>query len=47
MERKTNPDQKSAAKAAKEIRGSSLEQRDELLTDLLCHVYPTKSAQNG
>ena len=21
--------------------------RDELLTDLLCHVYRTKSAQNG
>jgi hypothetical protein len=47
MERKANPDRKSAANAAKEIRTSSLEERDELLTDLLCHVYPTKSAQNG
>lgn len=47
MERKTNPDRKSAASAAKEIRKSSLEQRDELLTDLLCHIYPSKSAQNG
>ena len=47
MERKATPDPQSAAHAAEEIRDSSLEERDELLTDLLCHVYATKSAQNG
>jgi hypothetical protein len=47
MERKATPDPKSAASAAEEIRSSTLEERDELLTDLLCHVYATKAAQNG
>jgi hypothetical protein len=26
---------------------ASRDDRDELLTDLLCHVYRTKDAQNG
>ena len=47
VERKSTPDPKSAATAAEEIRSSTLEERDELLTDLLCHVYATKAAQNG
>ena len=29
------------------LETSSREDRDELLTDLLCHVYRTKDAQNG
>jgi hypothetical protein len=29
------------------LTGASRDDLDELLTDLLCHVYRTKDAQNG
>jgi len=29
------------------LTAASREDMDELLTDLLCHVYRTKDAQNG
>jgi hypothetical protein len=34
------------ARHLKAIEESSRDERDELLTDLLCHVYATKQAQN-
>ncbi|CAA9530852.1 MAG: hypothetical protein AVDCRST_MAG85-3662 [uncultured Solirubrobacteraceae bacterium] len=47
VERKTNPDHKTAAGAVEEIKSSSNEDRDDLLTDLLCHIYGSLSSQNG
>jgi hypothetical protein len=47
MEPKATPDTKTAKGAVEEVRSSSPDERDELLTDLLCHVYGTLSAQNG
>ena len=47
MEPKATPDTKTAKGAVEEVRTSSPDERDELLTDLLCHVYGTLSAQNG
>ena len=41
------PDEKTVAGALEEIEVSSPEERDELLTDLLCHVYGTLASQNG
>ena len=35
------------AKHIKVLADSSREERDELLTDLLCHVYRSKGAQNA
>ena len=35
------------AEHLKLLATASREDRDELLTDLLCHVYRTKDAQNG
>ena len=35
------------AKHIKVLTDSSREDRDELLTDLLCHVYRSKGAQNA
>ena len=29
------------------LTASTRDDKDELLTDLLCHVYRTKGAQNG
>ena len=46
MDPKT-PDTKSVEVAVKEVRTSSEQERDELLTDLLCHVYGTLACQNG
>jgi hypothetical protein len=47
MEPKATPDQKTAKTAVEEVRTSSPDDRDELLTDLLCHIYGTLPAQNG
>ncbi len=47
MEPKATPDTKTAKGAVEEVRTSSPDERDELLTDLLCHVYGTLAAQNG
>lgn len=41
------PDLKTVIGAVEEVRLSSLGERDELLTDLLCHVYGTLAGQNG
>ena len=47
MEPKSTPDTKTAKGAVDEVRTASPEDRDELLTDLLCHVYGTLQGQNG
>ena len=44
---KATPDPKTVEGAVEEIMESSSEERDELLTDLLCHVYGTLASQNG
>jgi hypothetical protein len=41
------PDLKTVEGAVEEVKASSEEERDELLTDLLCHVYGTLASQNG
>ena len=38
---------KELAKHVELIASASTRDRDELLTDLLCHVYRTKASQNG
>ena len=47
MERKTTPDKKTVTGAVQEIKSSSAEDRDDLLTDLLCHTYGSLASQNG
>jgi hypothetical protein len=48
VERKrANPDAKTVAGAVDEVKSSSAEDRDDLLTDLLCHIYGSLSSQNG
>ncbi len=47
MERKTTPDKKTVTGAVEEIKTSSAEERDDLLTDLLCHTYGSLASQNG
>jgi hypothetical protein len=44
---KANPDPEAVIGAVEELRSSSDDERDELLTDLLCHVYGTLASQNG
>jgi hypothetical protein len=44
---KANPDPETVEGAIDEVRDSSSDERDELLTDLLCHVYGTLASQNG
>ena len=41
------PDEKTVLGAVEEVKLSSPDERDELLTDLLCHVYGTLVSQNG
>ena len=45
--KRTTPDENTVVGAVDEIDVSSAEERDELLTDLLCHVYGTLASQNG
>ena len=45
--KRITPDEKTVAGALEEDETSSSEERDELLTDLLCHVYGTLASQNG
>lgn len=47
MEPKATPDAKTVQGAVEELAGASNDERDELLTDLLCHVYGTLASQNG
>ena len=45
--KRITPDEKTVAGALDEIELASADERDELLTDLLCHVYGTLASQNG
>ena len=45
--KRITPDEKTVVGAVEEVMASSSDERDELLTDLLCHVYGTLSSQNG
>ena len=47
MERKATPDPKTVAGAVEDVKTSSTEERDDLLTDLLCHIYGSLTSQNG
>ena len=47
MEPRSTPDHKAVAGAVDEIKTASPEDRDDLLTDLLCHIYASLSSQNG
>ena len=47
MEPQATPDTKTAKGAVEEVRTSTAEDRDELLTDLLVHTYGTLVSQNG
>jgi hypothetical protein len=47
VEPKATPDPQTAEGAVEDVRDSSSDERDELLTDLLCHVYGTLASQNG
>ena len=47
MERKATPDPKTVAGAVEDVKTSSNEERDDLLTDLLCHIYGSLASQNG
>jgi hypothetical protein len=45
--KRITPDEKTVAGAVEEVMTSSSDERDDLLTDLLCHVYGTLASQNG
>ena len=47
MDPKPKPDAEIVIGAVVELRTSSEDERDELLTELLCHVYKTLAGQNG
>ena len=45
--KRITPDEKTVAGAVEEVQVSSADERDELLTDVLCHVYGSLASQNG
>ena len=47
VERKATPDPKTVAGAIEDIKASNADERDDLLTDLLCHMYGSLASQNG
>ena len=47
MDPQQSPDLKTVESALDDVKSSTEEERDELLTDLLCHVYGTLASQNG
>jgi hypothetical protein len=47
VERKKLIDEKTVVRAVEQIDAASSDKKDELLTDLLCHVYPKKASQDG
>ena len=42
MDARTTPDRKSVAAARKDIETSTVELKDEMLTELLCRMYPLR-----
>ena len=47
MDARTTPDRKSAAAARKDIETSTVELKDEMLTELLCRMYPLRVSQDS
>ena len=47
MQKQPNLTPQQLAQHLKLVQVTPREERDELLTDLLCHVYRTRAAQNG
>lgn len=47
VERNSTPDINTVVGAVEDVKTSSTEERDDLLTDLLCHIYGSLSSQNG
>ena len=47
MDPQKTPDLKTVQGAVEEVEASTEQERDELLTDFLCHVYGTLASQNG
>ncbi len=47
MESRTRPDRNSVTTVREEIRTSTDEIKDEMLTDLLIHSYPQRTSQDN
>ena len=47
MESRTRPDRNSVSAVRDEIRTSTDEVKDELLTDMLIHSYPQRTSQDN
>jgi hypothetical protein len=47
MESRTRPDRNSVSVVLDEIRTSTDEVKDELLTDMLIHSYPQRTSQDN
>jgi len=47
MDARTTPDRKSVAAARKDIETSTVEVKDEMLTELLCRMYPLRISQDS
>jgi FixJ family two-component response regulator len=47
MDARTTPDRNSVIAARKDIETSTVEVKDEMLTELLCRMYPLRISQDS
>ena len=47
LDARTTPDRNSVIAARKDIETSSVETKDEMLTELLCRMYPLRVSQDS
>jgi hypothetical protein len=47
MDARTTPDRNSVTAARKDIETSTVEVKDEMLTELLCRMYPLRVSQDS
>jgi hypothetical protein len=47
MDARTTPDRNSVTAARKDIETSTVEVKDEMLTELLCRMYPMRVSQDS
>jgi hypothetical protein len=47
MDARTTPDRNSVIAARKDIETSTVEVKDEMLTELLCRMYPLRVSQDS
>ena len=47
MDARTSPDRNSVIAARKDIETSTVEVKDEMLTELLCRMYPLRVSQDS